>query len=326
MPQLISLGDFQDIYIRLLQRGNLGFLGKVLVKDSQRTRQTFDHQYEISIWNMIPALRHRLNEKVSGQQDIPYEQHVIDQFLSASKELKLLSIGCGSASHELYFAQQGPFSLVHGIDLAPQLISLARKQANERGLTNCRFEVKDFFKESFSEQYDVVLFHQSLHHFADFDFILGRFVPQVLAPQGILVLNEYGGPTRFQWPRHQLRAATACLKELPTSHRQIFKTSLIKNKVYRPGWWRMKLSDPSESLNSEALRPKLAQYFESLEEKPLGGNLLHLVLKDIAHNFCDASQQSQELLEDLFKKEDRYLKKHPSDFFYGVYRPRANAR
>lgn len=319
MPQYLSIGDFKDVFIRLLQRGGLGFLAKILGSQNSRTRQTFDHRHSISIWNMVPEVRQRLNSLASGDPSINYEQHVIDKYLRGRTDLKLLSIGCGTASHELYFAQHGPFSLVHGIDLAPQLIKSAQLQAAEMNLENTRFEVKDFITDTFKEKYDVVLFHQSLHHFENFDFILAKFLPQVLAKNGCLVLNEFVGPTRLQWTKEQLMAINQTLGELPEKYRQVFKTFLIKDKAHRPGWWRMKLSDPSESINTDHLLPKVHQYLNAVEEKPLGGNILHILLKDIAHNFCNDDPETRKWLGFLFEKEDEFLQKHQSDFVFGIY-------
>ncbi|MDZ7846564.1 MAG: class I SAM-dependent methyltransferase [Owenweeksia sp.] len=322
MRQYLSAGDFTDLYIRLLQRGNLSFLRPIWKNAKERTRLTFDHQFAISIWNMIPAVKQRLNAKVSGAPKVNYEQHFINKHLKDRHNLRLLSIGCGTASHEQYLAAHGPFSLIHGIDLAPTLIRVAQEQAHEKGLQNCRFEVLNFISDQIDGPYDVVLFHQSLHHFKDFDFILGEFVPRVLTTDGLLLLNEYGGPDRFQWPPHQLKNAQAALRRLPVAYRQIFKTQLIKSKIYRPGWWRMKFADPSESLNSGELRPKLYQYFNTLRGKtPWRQPSIHLVLKDIAHNFCDNRPESLACLQELFAAEDSYLQENPTDFFYGVYQP-----
>jgi hypothetical protein len=78
----------------------------------------------------------------------------------------------------------------------------------------------------------------------------------------------------------------------------------------------MFFSDPSECIDSENILPVMHAYFTVLEEKTLGGNLLMPALKHIAHHFvADAGE-----LESLFEIEDEYLKKHKSDYLFGVYR------
>jgi SAM-dependent methyltransferase len=316
----INFGDLLDLRNRLWQRRTLDPLGKIFKHSLSRTAATFDHKHEISIWNMIPAVRQRLNELATGNPECCYEKYVIDHYLANKMELSLLSIGCGTASHELFFARNGPFKYVHGIDLAPALIASASKQAASMKLDNTHFEVKNFLTESFDQHYDVVLFHQSLHHFEDFRHIMGTFLPSVLKKNGMLVINEFVGPTRLQWTHEQLIAANASLNILPKDYRRIFKTSFYKNKIYRPGIWRMLASDPSESIKSADIMVALHEHLTTIEEKALGGNLLHLVLKDIAHHFCDRGDSSAKLLQNLFNQEDIFLKRNPSDFIFGIYR------
>ncbi len=319
MKTYFSKGDLGDVMIRVYQRGLQSLVSRFGLSSTARTRNTFNHNFSISIWNMIPEVRERLNQMASGNPKVPYEQYVIDQYLQGKSNLKLLSIGCGSASHELYFAEHGPFELVHGVDLAPGLIRQAQSKAEEKGLTNCRFEVRDFNELAIPESYDIVLFHQSLHHFKDFEAIYSAFVVPVLKPDGYLVLNEFVGPTRLQWTRAQLKASRKMLKQLPEKYRQILNTPFTKRTVSRPGIFRMLLSDPSESINSQQIMPATHQHFKVVEEKPLGGNILHLLLKDIAHNFCTADPEAQAWLRKCFEAEDAFLRDHPDDFVFGVY-------
>lgn len=320
MKTYFSKGDLGDVMIRAYQRGWQSVWTRLGLSSKMRTRNTFNHDFSISIWNMIPEVRERLNQMASGDPQLPYEQYVINTYLKGRTGLKLLSIGCGSASHELYFAKHGPFELVHGVDLAPALITQAQKKAEAKGLTNCRFEVRDFSELNVPESYDIVLFHQSLHHFQDFEAIYKAFVLPVLKPDGYLVLNEFVGPARLQWTKAQLRASRKMLKQLPENYRQILHTPFIKRNVSRPGIFRMILSDPSESINSEQILPATHAHFKVVEEKPLGGNILHLLLKDIAHNFCtDDDPQAKAWLRKCFEVEDVFLQDHSDDFVFGVY-------
>ncbi len=255
----------------------------------------------------------------TGQPDKTYEEYVIEKWLASVQSPTLLSIGCGVASHELIFAEKGHFVLVHGIDLAHELILSARKKADELGLHNTKFEVKNFLTEPFDQKYDVVLFHQSLHHFENFDHILANFLPKVLKPDGILVIHEYVGPTRLQWHTAQLSEVNRLLQKLPVAYRQIFKTPFLQKQVYRPGLLRMQASDPSESINSSEIVSALRRHLMALEEHPLGGNLLHLLFKDIAHHFCNERKETKEYLQMLFDAEDQWMKSHQSDFIFGVY-------
>lgn len=315
----MSKADFLDIRNRLWQRRSAGFLQKLFKPSLQRTADTFGHNFESSAWTIIPAVRKRLNTLATGHPDKTYEEYVIDKWLARMESPSLLSIGCGVASHELTFAEKGPFSLVHGIDLAQELILSARRAAEKLGLHNTKFDVKNFLTEPFDQKYDVILFHQSLHHFENLDYILSQFLPRVLKPEGILVIHEYVGPTRLQWHAAQLSEVNRLLQKLPVAYRQIFKTPFLQKQVYRPGLLRMQASDPSESINSSEIIPALRRHLRPLDERALGGNLLHLLFKDIAHHFCNERKETKEYLKMLFDAEDQWLKSHQSDFIFGVY-------
>ena len=82
----------------------------------------------------------------------------------------------------------------------------------------------------------------------------------------------------------------------------------------------MIISDPSEAVESSAILPTIHKYFKVEEEKFLGGNLLMPLFKDIAHNFVDGSDQTKEILQMVFDREETFIKTHQSDFVFGIYR------
>ena len=47
----------------------------------------------------------------------------------------------------------------------------------------------------------------------------------------------------------------------------------------------MRLKDPSEAVESDAIIPTIHNLFDVVEERKLGGTLVNLVLDDIAHHF-----------------------------------------
>ena len=90
-----------------------------------------------------------------------------------------------------------------------------------------------------------------------------------------------------------------------------------------PGLWRMQLSDPSEAIASSQIMDAVNHHFMPLQETSLGGDLLHLMFKDIAHHFTENSAKNSPLLPLLFQREDEYLRaqnKKYSDFVFGIYR------
>lgn len=43
-------------------------------------------------------------------------------------------------------------------------------------------------------------------------------------------------------------------------------------------------------------------------------------MKDIAHHFVETDEEKTEVLKKIFEIEDDFLKKHPSDLVFGIYR------
>jgi 2-heptyl-1-hydroxyquinolin-4(1H)-one methyltransferase len=74
----------------------------------------------------------------------------------------VLDVGCGEAAISLHLAEQGYTTV--GLDLSPTAIDLARRAAEQRGLTNASFEVADISEFSgydgrFGTIVDSTLFH-----------------------------------------------------------------------------------------------------------------------------------------------------------------------
>ena len=194
--------------------------------------------------------------------------------------------------------------------------------AQAEGLANFQTEVADVNQRPLAPgSYDVILFHSALHHFRDVAGIVAK-VRTALAPGGLLILNDYVGPARLQWTTTQLREANRVLREVvPARYRQRFLSRQRKRRVSGPGRLRMYLADPSEAAESDQIVPALRRHFEPLEEAALGGNLLTLVLKDIAHHFLAPDPTTQTLLTELFRLEDALLHQEPSNLLFGVYQP-----
>lgn len=150
--------------------------------------------------------------------------------------------------------------------------------------------------------------------------LLQNSVIPVLKQGGLVIVFEYTGPNRFQYLSNQLEEANRCLSLLPASMK-VRTNNTVKRKIYWPGLLRMVLNDPSEAPCSESILSSLRKRLLPLEEKPVGGAILHMLLKDIAHHFADTSNsEAMKILHTLFQKEDAFYEKTgQSNFWFGVY-------
>lgn len=317
----ISFGDLIDLFFKVREKGYNVLLSKFHLSNQTRTVSKWNAITSSSNFWIIPEIRNRWNAKCTGSPITEYEDYVVSKFLSDSKGLRMLSVGCGTGSRERKFGKYSNFDLIEGIDIAEKQIEEARKQASDLKLNNVKYIVGDFVKHDFEPtSYDIVLFNSSLHHFKDIDSLLQTKVLPLLKNGGFLVIFEYVGPNRLQWTNSQLKFANKLLKDLPTKYKVRFNSKSIKHKIYRPGLLRMFLDDPSEAIDSESIIPSIHKYFQIIEERKIGWDISHLLFKDIAHNFLNKDYETQSLLSYLFDKEDEYLSETGrSDSVFGIY-------
>lgn len=324
MPTLITCDDFIETYGKIHQRGLKFFLSKLSLSEKKRARSTFNEQNIVSsyAWSLI-KVRQRWNELITGDKNVFYENYFVKKYLDGRSGLKLLSLGSGVCSHELRFAAHSCFTEVKCIDFSEVVLSEAAAKATNTGLRNMIFEVDDVNTINIPDnEYDVILFHSSLHHFKNLDVLLKK-VKRGLKDNGFLVINEYVGKNRIQLSRPQIREINRILKhEIPDSFKIRHITGLRKKSFSGPGWLRMIISDPSEAIESENIIPQIHLNFIPLEEKNIGGNIMLFLLKDIAHHFDNDTEEAEQLLYKIFQLEDEFLNSHPSDMVFGVYKPK----
>lgn len=318
---LITLGDFIDVWSKLNQRGKGFLFSKLNPNRENRTKSAFNKTaVDSSNWWIIPAIIRRWNMKITGSESLQYEDYFISKFFSQSTQLKILSIGSGVSSHEIKIAKHEQVHKIVCTDLVQSLLDKAAEKSSDLGLKNIQFICGDINKTiPMDEQFDIVFFHASLHHFYDIDSFITKTVIPRLKPNGYIVINEYVGINRLQFQANQIEAINQALLMIPQNLRKRYKSKHIKNRFYGSGLIRMILADPSECVDAERILPVLHKYCNVIEEKPYGGNILMNALKDIAHNFVEETNETIETLDRLFELEDKYLKSNKSDFLFGIY-------
>lgn len=319
MNHYITSEDFKDIYIKALQRGTRFVFSKFTISEQDRTRSSFnDIEIESANWWNIPMVRKRWNTMMTGDPNMNYETYVSNR-IQNDKPHHMLSIGSGVCSHELEFARINPHWQITCMDFSEKLLEKAKQTAIEEGLINLQFLANDIYQYNLVDSYyDIVFFHASLHHFKAMSHFVQR-IYNTLKPGGFLIINEFVGPNRLQYPSQQIDAINVALKHIDKENRRVYKTNMYKNSYTASGLLRMIISDPSECIESESILPEIHKRFRMIEEKPYGGNLLMPVLKHIAHHFIEPNQKQIDILQRLFELEDLYLLKHRSDFVLGIY-------
>lgn len=274
-------------------------------------------------WGSLDEVQRRWNRLATGDPDQTVYEYVARKYLGDRDDRMALSLACGTGAHEVRWARTGRFARIDGYDASPNRIEKARERAAIEGLEEqVRFDVADVRKLDLDpSSYDVVIAFNALHHISPLAPMVEQ-IGRVLKPDGLVVLRDYVGPDRFQWTSRQLAAADELLASLPVRYRIRWGSGDVKHRNYRLGRLAMWLSDPSEAAESSRILPLLDERFGPVERTDLGGTVLHLVLKDIAHHFARGDEKAATWLDRLIAAEDELLASGEvgSDFVFGVWR------
>jgi len=137
---------------------------------------------------------------------------------SLQPNMKILDVGCGPGTITADLAAIVPEGQVIGLEHAPEVLKQARSIADERGLTNVRFEVGDVHALEYPDDtFDVVHAHQVLQHLGDPIQAL-REMRRVTKPGGIVAVrdSDYSSMTWYpevdgmeEWRQLYLKVARA---------------------------------------------------------------------------------------------------------------------
>lgn len=110
----------------------------------------------------------------------------------------ILDLGCGGGWTSVFFARRG-YDVV-GQDIAPDMITLARRNAEINGVQHkVRFVLSDYEALNFVESFDCAIFFDSLHH-ADAPGLAIECAFRALKSGGVLITHEPGeGHSSAPW-------------------------------------------------------------------------------------------------------------------------------
>jgi len=260
----------------------------------------------IQHWLQHPLVQERINIKISGTPHVNRFEYLLNRYLKDRLPVeRALTLGSGLGELERGLCQYG-FARAHeGVDLSDDAVRIASEKACAAGFDHLRYRVADLNEIKLERRaYHVAFGISSVHHIQNLEHLF-RQVQQALTPGGYFFLDEFIGPSRFQWSEAQLRTMNDELQRLPKElRRRISDRRKFKDRVIRETVGEVIASDPSEAVRSSEIVPLMSQYFDVIEIKGYGGAILHQMLYDIAGNFCEANSGSLDHLRRLFEVED----------------------
>jgi SAM-dependent methyltransferase len=267
-------------------------------------------------WMASPVVRAYLNRRVSGDPRTDWLSWLWHRYVRGH-DLAVLVLGCGEGWVERALARRPEVASIDACDVAAGAVAAAAERARAEGLAGkIRYHVVDLDSEPLpGGPWDVAVAHSVLHHVARLEHCYAE-LSKGLRPGGLLLVNEYAGPRRFQFTPAQMRVIDGCLTRLPERLRLSTVTGgpCVAKQV--PDEDLLAATDPSEAVRSDEVLPLLQRRFEVLAEHDAGGTVLHLLLYDLVQNFDSADPRENRILALLCLLEESLIDAGvlPSDF------------
>ncbi len=140
-------------------------------------------------------------------------------------------------------------------ELSAQRIELGRTNAKKSSAGNrMHFHLADAFETSFAYKFDLVYWNNSLHHMMDAEQAL-IWSRENLRPGGTIAMDDFTGPTRFQWTDANLEFASRAREALPDRllANPASPGTLLPRQIKRPDPIRLAQIDPSEAADSSGI-------------------------------------------------------------------------
>jgi ubiquinone/menaquinone biosynthesis C-methylase UbiE len=271
-------------------------------------------------WMVSPLVQEFcLKKLIIGDKKIPATQWIawIKEKYAHTPFNKGLSLGCGDGSLERHAVQYKICQQIDAFDNSKNSIEVAQELCKKNNLESfIHYHHKDINEIVLEKnKYDIVFIGSALHHFENLEYILNE-IRNSLKSDGLLFINEFIGPTQFQWNENQLKIINDLLNLLPADLKIDRISKEIKTKVDKPSIESMNNLDPSEAIRSGEIVSVLSQNFEIIERIDYGGTILHLLLYGIVDNFDGASEKDICILKMLGYIEDLLISENvlSSDF------------
>jgi SAM-dependent methyltransferase len=195
--------------------------------------------------------------------------------------------------------EAGVVERFHLFEIAEARVAQGVEGAERRGLSDRTVWYQEPADFSRPMRVNFVYWRGALHHMLDTEQAI-VWSRESLVPGGTFYMNDFVGPTRFQWPDEMLEAANRVRRLLPD-----WMLGDKPRKLPRPHPDRLAAIDPTEAADSASILPAVRRYFPDAEVRPLGGVVYHLALKGVLENFGtegDALLDALLLIDELYAK------------------------
>jgi SAM-dependent methyltransferase len=271
-------------------------------------------------WWHSPVVMGEIQRRVTGDLDKPVEEYFRDRYCPKPFG-RALSLGAGGGQLERSMLELGVCEEILGIDISEARVEHANAAIPEALRGRLAFECHNLETWRPDGQFDLLIARDVLHHIARLEELCEAF-DGLLRPGSLLYVDEYVGPTRFQWTDKQLEVIARLLERLSPS----LVADLVepargsRRRAERPTVENMIAADPSESVRSQEIPAILDAHFDVVERRSYGGAVFHQLFNRIMGNFEGHDDLVRTLMElDFLLCDEGVL---DTNYEWAVYRTR----
>lgn len=197
-----------------------------------------------------------------------------------------ISLCCGDGAHEAEILQQNIANKISAVDWSTGNIESFYERCSRAGISRSRANGIVASVEEIvlpPATHDIVFSIAALHHVLHLENVVHE-VAKCLVENGILVLLEYVGPTRFQVPKRAVALANRVLETAPTAYLNHAAKSFVS-----PSVTDMLAMDRTEAQRPRDIMPLLLDYFEIIYERDYFGNVIHHLYPYLNHELANVN-------------------------------------
>ncbi len=267
-----------------------------------------------------------INNRVTQGEESWYS---IIKKINKGKFKNALIVGCGAGELERNLYKNDYFENALGIDISEKSLELARKNANTDEIKNINYKLFNLETDDYLKlgHFDLIIVTMAAHHINNLDYFYKGIYKILDKKNGLVVLNEYIGPNRFNHSDKVLSIINKLLNALDDSYKKnyLIEGCPIRSEYIRTPVEHFLKHDPSEAIKSEEIVVKLQKKFNIISYRPYGGQLNHMLLTGIIENFENDNKKSGESILKLLMTFEEILEDFnviDSDFAFIISRPK----
>ncbi|HWY89546.1 MAG TPA: methyltransferase domain-containing protein [Solirubrobacteraceae bacterium] len=273
---------------------------------------------QLAFWQS-PVARAAINRRITGDPELGPETYFARRHGPSIVAPHALSLRASDAKLEIALVEAGSCERVTGLDEQQGRVDFATGRVPEPLREQVAFQLGTLERFQPPQPLGAVVCRSFLHRRDDLEEVLDRLAA-TLAPGGLLFVEDFIGPARFQWTDAQMDAINRLLARLPEELLGDLSATdgRRKRSVERPNPADWIASNPNEAVRSDEILPALDMRFERVEVCPYGGAIFHQLFSRIMGNFAGRPELVGLLMEiDALMTDAGAL---GADYVWGVWR------